>query len=93
MIRLAREPGVGERPQDLADLLHGADADLVPVDERLAQPRVAGVGVGRGAPFAADGVDEFFQQRARLGRRLRDRERELLLERVSARRSGVVACW
>ena len=28
-----------ERPQDLADLLDRADADLVPVDERLAQAR------------------------------------------------------
>ena len=49
-MRRARVPGAGERPEDVADLLHGADPDLVPVDERLAQPGVAGVGVGRRAP-------------------------------------------
>ena len=82
MMRRAREPGAGERPQDFADLLDGADADLVPVDERLAQPGVTGVGLGRRAPLAADGVDQFFQQRVAARPAFRDRERELLFERV-----------
>ena len=68
---LAEEPadplgpplGVGQAGQDALDLLERADADLVPVEELVLEPREGLVGLLAGRLLVADPVDDRLEDR------------------------------
>ena len=62
-MRTARRLGVGQAGQDALDLLERADADLVPVEEVVLEPREGLVGLLAGRPLVADPVDDRLQDR------------------------------
>ena len=63
MMRWARVSASARSGQGLGQLVHGADADLVPVEEVLAQVLIGLLGQVAGGAFPADGVDELLQHR------------------------------